>query len=101
MGSLSAAALGFIIEYSIWVCSNNRIDDSLYDAVVRVIGQVVEEAVNGLIGTLSGWWLVSTYGVEGHEKFVIHWLYIEEYCPQNGLDPFDVFSIKTWDSCFL
>ena len=66
MGSSSTAALGLMTEYRIWVCGKNHIYGSVYDKIVRVSGHVVKEVVDGLIGTFSGWWLLSNYGIEGH-----------------------------------
>ena len=55
-----------MMESRIWVCGKNYIYGSIYNTIVRVSGQVVEEVVYGLIGASSGWGLLSTYVIEGH-----------------------------------
>ena len=57
--------------------------------------------VDGLIDDSSGCSLLSTYGIEGHQYFFIHYPSIEKYRPYNWLDTFDASSIKTRASYFF
>ena len=54
------------MESSIWVWGKNHFSRSVYDTIFRVSGQVVEEVVDGLIGDLSVFFLLSNYGIEVH-----------------------------------
>ena len=89
------------MESRIRLRSKNHISGSVEDTLVRVSDQVVKWLVDGLIGTFSYWILLSENGIEGHQKFVIDGLSIEEDLYHNGMDTFYALSIDTWDGCLL
>jgi hypothetical protein len=78
--------LGFIEKTSIGVSAQDHVASSIDDAVVWVGSNIVQEVVDRLLSSNSGFGLLGRNGTESHKEFVVYCKGVVKEGPDNFLD---------------